>query len=200
MATEPGSAPDDEFAALVARVRQGDESAAGELVQRYERAVLRCVRGRLGSNLRRAMDSMDVVQSVHRSLLIGLRRDRYQLTSPQQLIGLAAIMVQRKIARHWRKIKRMPVAGMEVPSESGATACDTIPSDAPAPSEMAVAGDLLEQFLLQLDEFDRQLVHLKLEGHSSVETAQVLGRDAAFVRMRWSRLRKLLRERGLAEE
>jgi len=39
-----------------------------------------------------------------------------------------------------------------------------------------------------------------IEGHSSVHTAEILGREPAFIRMRWSRLRKLLRERGLADE
>jgi RNA polymerase sigma-70 factor (ECF subfamily) len=145
------------------------------------------------------MDSMDVVQSVHRSLLVGLRRDRYQISSPQQLIGLAAVMVQRKIARQWRKIKRLPISAAP-DSADGSTACDVIESDEPAPPESALADDLLERFLQQLDELDRQLVHLKLAGHSSVETAEVLGRDPAFIRMRWSRLRKLLRDRGFTDD
>src|SRR5262245_42516856 len=89
--------PDDDFVKLVKRIRQGDESAVSELVGRYERAVLRCVRSRLGTSIRSALDSMDVVQSVHRSLLIGIRNQRFQLTSPQQMIGLAVIMVQRKV-------------------------------------------------------------------------------------------------------
>src|SRR5512145_318104 len=103
--------PDDEFVKLLARVRGGDESAAGELVQRYERAVLRAVRSRLSHHMRRAMDSMDVVQSVHQSLLIGLRSQRFDMSSPAQLIALAVVMVQRKIARHWRKIKQLPASG-----------------------------------------------------------------------------------------
>jgi DNA-directed RNA polymerase specialized sigma24 family protein len=61
---------------------------------------------------------------------------------------------------------------------------------------MATANDLLQRFLTQLDDFDRELVRLKLEGHSSVESAAILGREPAFVRMRWSRLRQMLRERG----
>jgi len=201
MASESSpSQPDGDFAALLDLVRQGDESAASELVQRYERAVLRCVRGRLGRDLRRAMDSMDVMQSVHRSLLIGLKNERYQLSSPQQLIGLAAVMVQRKIARHWRKIKHLPIAEIAASAADNTSACVDIASADPAPSEVVLADDLLAQFLLKLDDFDRQLVHLKLEGHSSVHTGEILGHDPAFIRMRWSRLRKLLRERGLGEQ
>ena len=100
--------PDDDFLELLARVRGGDDSAAAELVQRYERAVLRSVRSRLGKSMRSAMDSMDVMQSVHRSLLTGVKNQRFQLRTPQQLIGLAVVMVQRKVARHWRKLKQFP--------------------------------------------------------------------------------------------
>lgn len=43
-----------DFAELLAKVRLGDESAARVLVRRYERSVLRCVRSRLGKNMRGA--------------------------------------------------------------------------------------------------------------------------------------------------
>ncbi len=192
--------PDDNFVKLLTRVRGGDESAAGQLVERYERAVLRAVRSRLGQSMRRAMDSMDVVQSVHQSLLIGLRSQRYDMTSPAQLIALAVVMVQRKIARHWRKIKQMPTAESETVGSAGGTPLNGITSDEPAPAETAAASDLLELFLSQLDEFDRQLVRLKLDGHSSVEAAAILSREPAFIRMRWSRLRQQLRKGGYQDQ
>jgi len=194
------SQSDDDFLNLLARVRGGDDSAAGELIERYEKAVLRSVRSRLGRSMRGAMDSMDVMQSVHRSLLIGVRNARFQFASPQQLIGLAVVMVQRKVARHWRKLKRFPTTGGEHARQVPATHLEGIASDEFAPSEMASVSDLLERYLAQLDELDRKLVRLKLDGHSSVEAAAILGREPAFVRMRWSRLRQMLRERGFSEE
>jgi len=198
MATDsPPTPPDDEFLALLTRVRQGDESAASELVQRYERTVLRSVRSRLGKNMRRTLDSADVLQSVHRSLLVGIKNERYRVSSPQQLIGLAVVMVQRKVARLWRKLKRLPTTSLGAGSQ--ATPPDRIASRAPTPSETVSAADLLEQFLSQLDELDQRLVRLKLDGNSSAESAAILGRDPAFVRMRWTRLRQKLRARGLDE-
>ncbi|HZL90028.1 MAG TPA: sigma-70 family RNA polymerase sigma factor [Pirellulaceae bacterium] len=189
----------DDFLALVGRVRDGDETAARDLVGRYERAVLRAVRSRLGQSMRRAMDSMDVVQSVHQSLLLGLRSQRYEMNSPAQLIALAVVMVQRKIARHWRKIKRFPTAG-ETVSHSHGTPLNGVTSDEPAPAEVAAADDLLAQFLSQLNEFDQTLVRLKLDGNSSVEAAAILGREPAFIRLRWSRLRQMLRKRGYEDQ
>ena len=193
------SPPDDDFANLLARVRGGDESAARELVARYERAVLRSVRSRLSPVLRSALDSMDVMQSVHRSLLTGLRIGRFELTSPQHLVGLAVVMVERKVARHWRQLKRCPLARSGAAHPAEANRLETIASREPTPSQIASANDLLERCLAQLNNFDRQLVRLKLAGHSSIESAALLGREPAFIRMRWSRLRQLLRERGHLE-
>ena len=192
--------PDDAFLELLARVRGGDDFAAAELVQRYERIVLRSVRSRLGKSMRSAMDSMDVMQSVHRSLLTGVRNKRFELTSPQQLIGLAVVMVQRKVARHWRKLKQFPTIGSGAGGQSVVTALDAIASDESAPSEMAAASDLLNRLLGQLGDVDRQLVRLKLDGYSSVEAGQILGREPAFIRMRWSRLRQILRKSTYLDE
>ena len=192
--------PDDDFANLLARVRGGDDLAAAELVSRYERVVLRSVRSRLSKNLRGAMDSMDVMQSVHRSLLTGLRNERFQFASPQQLIGLAVVMVQRKVARHWRKLKRFPAAHSNPADASAATPLEEIAGDDSAPPDTASANDLLQRFLVQLDALDRQLVLLKLEGHSSAQSAAILKREPAFIRMRWSRLRQALREGGHFDE
>ena len=192
--------PDDVFLELLARVRGGDNSAAAELVQRYERIVLRSVRSRLGRSMRSAMDSMDVMQSVHRSLLTGVKSHRIQLDSPQQLIGLAVVMVQRKVARQWRKLKHFPTIGSASGEQSPVTALQAIASNEAAPAEMAAASDLLERLLGQLNAVDRQLVRLKLDGHSSVEAGRILGREPAFIRMRWSRLRQVLRKLNHLDE
>jgi len=201
MASEPVSTPpDDDFAILLARVRGGDDGAAADLVRRYERAVLRTVRSRLGRAMRSTIDSMDVMQSVHRSLLTGLKNQRFHLTTPQQLIGLAVVMVQRKVARHWRRLKRLPTTSGHVTGSQAAPFLESIAGDDSPPSEIAVANDLLEQVLSQLDPFDCQLVRLKLAGNSSVESASMLGREPAFIRMRWSRLRQMLRRCGYSDD
>jgi RNA polymerase sigma-70 factor (ECF subfamily) len=195
-----GFPADDDFVNLLARVRGGDDVAVSELVGRYERAVLRAVRSRLGPSMRGAMDSMDVMQSVHRSLLLGLRSERFQMSSPQQLIALAVLMVQRKVARHWRRLKRLPTAADESLRHDPPTPLEAIASSEAEPPALASATDLLEQLLTQLGALDRQLVRLKLNGHSSVETARILGREPAFVRMRWSRLRQMLRAGGYLDD
>ena len=47
----------------------------------------------LGPALRPYLDSLDLVQSVHRSLLLGLRQEKYDISSPDQIIALAVTLV-----------------------------------------------------------------------------------------------------------
>lgn len=185
------SSTPSEFETLIARIRNGDESASAELVQRYERPIIRAVRARLGNRLRRVFDSMDVLQSVNRSLFVGLRSQKFQFSQPAQLIALAVLLVQRKVARHWRNVKdTLPVESQDGTRESPLL---DIESPEPEQSSVVAAEELLQRFLSYLDDLDKQLVKLRLDGHSSVEVAAVLKLDPAFVRMRWSRLRDKLR-------
>ena len=189
------SDPGGEFEVLLSRVHAGDQLAAEQLVNRYQPAVLRAVRSRLGKPMRGFLDSMDIVQSVHLSLLIGLHREKFQLRSPDQLIALAALMVQRKIARHWAHRKR----SVEAKADGRAMAMNSLeqlPAPATTPSLIVSSQEQLAGCLATLDELDQQLVQLKLDGHTTAETAQLLARTPAFIRMRWTRLRQTLRKNG----
>src|SRR5262245_46391300 len=100
------TATPDDFTTLLERGRQGDRGALTELAQRYESKLRLVARVLLGPALRPYLDSVDLVQSVHRSLLVGLRDDKFDIASPENLLALALTMVRRKVARHWRHLRR----------------------------------------------------------------------------------------------
>src|SRR5437867_9177692 len=96
----------NDFAALLARARGGDRQALEQLAQQYEFKVRLVARYLLGPALRPYLDSMDLVQSVHRSLLLGLRQDKFDISTPENLMALALTLVRRKAARQWRHLRR----------------------------------------------------------------------------------------------
>src|SRR3989442_15562916 len=100
----PGDTED--FAALLIAGRRGDQTAALRLCQQYESKVRIVARVLLGPALRPYLDSIDLIQSVHRSLLLGLRQDKFDISSPDKLIALATTLVRRKVARQWRHLRR----------------------------------------------------------------------------------------------
>ncbi len=193
--------PGDEFAVLVARVRLGDEDALAELTQRYEGEVRLAARVLLGRVLRCQLDSADLVQSVHHSLMAGLRQNKFTLDSPQQLLGLTMTMVRRKVARHWRRMKRQQ--RLEVNAAETAGAADLLTSlcsPEPDPARAAQYQDTVEHLCRGLDEKDRCLIELRLQGYSTADVARRLGLDPDMLRVRLSRLRRRFREGRLLTE
>ena len=104
------------FAVLFSRARQHDPEAVSELCRQYEPRVRLVARVLLGPALRPALDSMDLVQSVHRSLLIGIREEKFDVSTPENLIALALTLLRRK----W------PGTGDECSGNSGCKRTDPV--------------------------------------------------------------------------
>src|SRR2546430_17687874 len=94
------------FATLLALARQGDRNAPAQLTQQYESKVRLVARVVLGPALRPYLDTMDLVQSVHHTVMLGLRAAHFNLAGPESLLALALTLVRRKAARHWRHLQR----------------------------------------------------------------------------------------------
>ena len=60
---------------------------------------------------------------------MGLRNDKFQFSSSQQLIALAVVMVQRKVARIWRGMKKLEANRIASETESEIALLNQIESD-----------------------------------------------------------------------
>lgn len=185
------------FDVLLARARAGDADAAAALVRRYEPEVRAVARVRLGPALRPHLDTVDLVQSVHRSLLLGLRQDRFAFDSPAQLVALAVTIVRRKAARQWQRACRQVRPGADDSAPLPAVLL-AVADAAPDPAAAAEARDAVERVCRGLAPPDRRLLELAARGYKTVEIAGLLGQNADVLRVRLSRLRARLRAAGVA--
>ena len=87
----------DAFDNLMRKVRLGDGKALTQLLQRYEREVHQAASYLLGRSLRSSLDPSDLVQSVHRTLLVGFRDNKIVVTSPEKLVALAVAVARNKV-------------------------------------------------------------------------------------------------------
>lgn len=168
-----------------------------ELIAQYETEVRIVARARLGAVLRPYLDTVDVVQSVHRSLLIGLRHDKFDISTPDNLLALAVTIVRRKIARDWRRMRRQ----QRLSGGHGGTGLRqllvTLSSSLPDAQHDVMLKEAIERVLNELDGLDRSLIELRLNGHNTAEAAAQLGIDAAHARVRLMRARRRLHEAGI---
>lgn len=188
----------EDFAAILGRARNGDRDAIEKLVQVYEPELRLVARVRLGTALRPFLDSVDLVQSVHRSLMVGLRQGKFDVSSPAKLVALALTMVRRKVARHWRHLKRQQRLRGNSGDSSSLPEMLTSLSDSHAdPARVAEFNDQVERLCAELNDTERRLIELRLQGYSTAEAAREMGLDADVLRVRLGRLRRRLRSSGV---
>lgn len=191
-----------DFDILLAEAALGALDAQQALVDKYADEVRIVARVLLGPQLRQHFDSMDLVQSVHRSVLIGLRMERYQFSSPDKLIALACAILRRKVAKKWRHCRRQIT--VDLPKNADSPPVSKILSDLTNretdPSLMAQFDDQLANLCRRLSESDRCMLEMRLDGFSNQEIAEALGIHPIALRVRWTRLRKRLSLAGVNQE
>jgi RNA polymerase sigma-70 factor (ECF subfamily) len=189
-----------DFAALLAQARAGEPGAAEQLARRYEPKLRIVARVLLGPALRPYLDSMDLVQSVHRSLLDGLRQGRVDLSTPDNLIGLALTMVRRKAARQWRRLQRQKrLEGADGPGDV-AELLASLSCPQSDPAKAAQFNDQVRQLCAHLDEAERRVLEMRLQGYSTAEIAHHLALSPVALRVRLTRLRQRLRAAGALDD
>ena len=191
---------DASFDELLKKAQAGDEIAMSALVEKYESEVRMVARARLGALLRPHLDSVDLVQSVHKSLMLGLRAERFDISSPEKLVALATTIVRRKVARQWRKLKRQ----QRLSGHAGADTAElpellAVISDSDPAGAVALR-EATERLYQELSEVEKQVIQRRLEGFTTVDVARQLGLDADVLRVKLSRLRRRLRDRGVMSE
>jgi RNA polymerase sigma factor (sigma-70 family) len=187
-----------EFERLLTRARGGDKEALAQLVQQYEPKVRLVARVLLGPALRPYLDSVDLVQSVHKSLMIGLRQDKFELATPENLLALALTLVRRKVARQWRRVRRQQREPDGAGTLAGVLTTLTHPHDDPA--RAAQFNDSVRQLCDSLNDGDRRLLELRLAGYSPAELVDTLNLSPVAVRVRMTRLRQRLRAAGVLDD
>lgn len=172
---------DGSLAALVRRVRLGDEDAAAELVRVYEAAIRRVVRLRMRDpRLRRAFDASDICQSVLASFFARLTLGQYDLDRSGQLVRLLEAMARNKIATQARKL---PATLAEPITRPGGEPV----APGPGPVRLAVGHDLLRAFQARMTDDERWLSDQRGRGRPWAEIAAEAGERPDALRKRLAR-------------
>ncbi|MCC6511984.1 MAG: sigma-70 family RNA polymerase sigma factor, partial [Pirellulaceae bacterium] len=177
---------DEQFVHLMARATSGDIDAQTDICSQYERQVRIVARVLLGAALRPHLDSMDLMQSVHKSLLMGLRDKRFDVSSPEKLVSLACTIVRRKVARKWRINRR------QIMLDTHATTHDTLEATlhtltpgGTTPMEKAALTESIQSLCEGLSDVERVMVQRRMEGFTTGEVAAELKIHPVAIRVRW---------------
>jgi RNA polymerase sigma-70 factor (ECF subfamily) len=184
----PTAATQEDFAALIAAVAAGDPEARLELVTCYEKEIAMTSRALLGRHLRSQSDAADLVQTVHRRLLEGIRDRRFNPTDRGDLLVLVKGLLRGRAAYLGRVTRRRA----DLLAQALADGTLQPPGDSLArPFDHLFVEDL-EGLIGEVDSIDRQIVTLRFANYSDLEISQKVGQSYANVRTRLTRLRRRL--------
>ena len=165
MAEEP-------FTDLIARIRNGDDRAATDLVRRYEPEIRREVRFLLRDPfLRRTFDSMDICQSVMGSFFLRAALGEYDLNKPEDLIRLLISMTRNKVVDATRRQR----AQRRDHRRSTSLEAVDLQASTPSPSQIAEGRELLAAFRDRLSAEENQLADLRANGREWADIAREMG-------------------------
>jgi RNA polymerase sigma-70 factor (ECF subfamily) len=198
----PADLPFDD---LMTRLRQGDEEAAATVFRRFARRLIGLARQRLDGLVRPKVDPEEIVQSVFRSFFRRHGDGRFDLDDWGSLWGLLARITVRKCAKknaRYRAPCRDVRKEVSSPSEDGDQAAVWLAvAREPTPEDAAVLLETVEQVMRGLAAHEREIVVLRLQGHSTAEVSAALDcterkvqRVIGRVRQRLERLRVCVAE------
>lgn len=184
-------------------LKQGDETAATALWQRYFHRLKGLARQRLREGNRRTGDEEDIALSAFQSLCEGAERGRFdELKDRDDLWRLLATISARKVSRMQRDADRQKRGAGLVRGHSvlegekiDAVGFDQFVSDEPTPEFMCQLAEEHDRLLAGLQ--DERLVLIargRLEGFSTVELAEQLGISRRSVERKLERIREYWKE------
>jgi RNA polymerase sigma-70 factor (ECF subfamily) len=194
---EPVVSHDQDFAALMQRLRQGDPLAAEAVFKRYARRLIRLAQNRLEGRLRRKVDAEDVMQSALKSFFLRNADGQFDLEDWDGLWSLLTVITLRKCGR---QIRRFLAEARDVrrevapPDPEGSNSGWEALGDDPTPSEAAVLAETVEHLMRGLpDATERRMLELSLQGYGPREISGEIGRSERTVQRVLSMVRSRLR-------
>lgn len=194
------SASKDSFPEWMARLRARDDDAAREIFGRFTSRLIALARRQFGPGLRHKVDPAEVVQSAYKSFFARYGEGDLEAGNWDGLWGLLTVITVRKCLdrvayyrTEGRDVEREVSAAPG--AEPGALLQEAFGRE-PTPLEAVVLSETVDQLLGGLDDDQRPIVELSLQGYTTQEISERLGQPERTVRRLRERVRKRLeRER-----
>jgi RNA polymerase sigma-70 factor (ECF subfamily) len=174
------------FAEFLAKLHRGDDAAAEELFGRFVHQLIALALRHIDLWLRHKVDPEDIVQSAYKSFFARYGTGNVDIVNWKSLWGLLALITVRKCAEraaYHRAARRDAGREMSPPRQDEAAPWLEPFGREPTPLEAAVLSETVEQLFAGLDEAERPVLELSLQGYTTREISERLGRAERTVRL-----------------
>ena len=168
---------------LIEQARAGNEEALSRAFEKYRRRLTVLVHYKLGAAAREFSDVEDLVQEVYLRAFRDLSGFTYQ--SPGCFLRWLSSIADHAIVDRVRYLNRERRAGEEVPFRSASNPLGPEPADTKTPSRLFAQQEAVARLLDRLDslpeDYRQAIVMAKIEGLSTTEMAEQLGKSREAV-------------------
>lgn len=196
-----GSTVQEPVTLWIEQLAIADQDAARNLWDHFCQRLMVFARSRMSPATRRIYDEEDAAASAFRSLCRGIEAQRFPDVGDRgNLWALLVVITSRKISNQYRfehqqrrNVEHTLSESMLQPRDaSNINVLESLPSHEPTPAFAAEVADMSEYLLAQLPEADlKQLVLLKLEGHTNEDVAERMKVTRRTVQRKLERIRRL---------
>jgi RNA polymerase sigma-70 factor (ECF subfamily) len=176
----------DSFANFLDRLHCRDAAATQELFARFTHQLVALALRHIDAGLRHKVETEDVVQSAYKSFFFRYGEGKLDVANWNSLWGLLALITVRKCAERaaYHRAERRDAAREVSPPRDGEAAPWLEPCGRePTPVEAAVLSETVAQLVTGLDEEERPVLELSLQGYTTREIGERLGRAERTVRL-----------------
>ncbi|MCY3021075.1 MAG: sigma-70 family RNA polymerase sigma factor [Planctomycetota bacterium] len=195
----------DAAAALVERLRQGDQAALSDLFALYQERLRRMIALRLDQRLNGRVSCSDILQD---SYLEALKRLPHYFEKPDMpfFVWLRLVTSQRLVDVQRQHLgaqmrdagREVSLQGQVIPQATSVSLAAQLAGNLESPSQAPIRQEMLEQLeaaIESMDPIDREVLTLRhFEELSNDEVAKTLGLQRAAASNRYVRALKRLRE------
>lgn len=185
---------DDETVELVDRWRGGDQDAATELYERYFDRLMQIVAGHVMQTYRKQVEPEDVVQSAFGTVFRRMKNGSFSFKSDGDVWKLLVTVVLNKLRNRVRYLNaerrdiRREIRGEADFDGVLAAQLSTPPGIREAMEFASLVRDVFE--FAMISDHEKELLQLRLEGHSQQEIAEKLGVTDRTIRRMMERIRE----------
>lgn len=178
-----------------------DQEAASRLWAHFCQRLVAFARSRMSPSTRRMYDEEDAAVSAFRSLCRGIEAQRFpDLGDRSNLWALLVVISSRKISNQYRyENQQRRNAGLTLTETSlpfnDGSPCNllqNVVSHEPTPAFAAEVADMSEFLMGKLPDSDlKQIVRLKLEGHTNEDIAEQMKVTRRTIQRKLERIRRI---------
>ncbi len=189
--------PDDRK--LVEQCRAGDQNAARLLFEHYVNRLLPLARIRLSQRLASRVDPEDIVQSVFRTFFKRLKAGEFQIEEQDDLCKLLVRITVHKALRQvaYHKAVKRDYSKEKRQNDETQDQLVQLLGREPSPEVEVAFLNQLEHFLDRLQPMERDILEMRMQGHSNEEIAAKLGIYDRKIRRVIERVRLIAEQEGL---